>query len=187
MMPRDAYDRLGGHACVRDEVVEDLALAQHVKRAGMRLRIRSAEDALSTRMYRSLGELVAGWSKNLIIGGQQSFPRWIRPLVPPVAVAGGVLLWLVPPVVLVVALIGMAQEGTGTASTLFVWAAIAVTSNAALFAQFGARMGAPAWYGLLYPLGALVTSFIFLRSWIRGRNVLWKGRRYRVPATGSRP
>jgi len=187
MMPRGAYGRVGGHEAVRDEVVEDLALAQHVKRAGMRLRVRGAEDVLSTRMYRSLGELVAGWSKNLMIGGQQSFPRWIRPLVPPVAVAGGVLLWLVPPIALAVAVSGMAGGGSGMASTLFIWAAIAVTASAALFAHFSARMGAPAWYGLLYPLGALVTSFIFLRSWIRGRNVVWKGRRYRVPATGTRP
>jgi chlorobactene glucosyltransferase len=37
MMPRASYDRLGGHEAVRDEVVEDLALAQHVKRAGMQL------------------------------------------------------------------------------------------------------------------------------------------------------
>lgn len=187
MMPRDAYACVGRHESVRDEVVEDLALAQHVKRAGMRLRVRGAEDVLSTRMYRSLGELVAGWSKNLMIGGQQSFPRWIRPLVPPLAVAGGVLLWLVPPIALAVAVSGMAGEGRGMASTFFIWAAIAVAASASLFAYFSARMGAPAWYGLLYPLGALVTSFIFLRSWIRGRNVVWKGRRYRVPATGTRP
>ena len=47
-------------------------------------------------------------------------------------------------------------------------------------------MGAPFVYGLLYPLGAGVGSFIFLRAWVRGRTVEWKGRRYRLPAVSER-
>ena len=42
------------------------------------------------------------------------------------------------------------------------------------------RMGAPFWYGLLYPLGSAVAMYIFLRSWFRGRRVEWKGREYWV-------
>ena len=188
MMPRGSYDRLGGHEAVRDEVVEDLALAQHVKRAGMQLRVRSAEDALATRMYRSLGELIAGWSKNLVIGGQQSFPRWMRPLVPPMAVLGGLALWVAPPMVLLASGAWLAVGLAGAAASQFlVWSVIAVAASALQFGYFSVRMGAPARYGLAYPLGAAVTTFILLRSWIRGRNVRWKGREYRVPATGSRP
>jgi hypothetical protein len=44
------------------------------------------------------------------------------------------------------------------------------------------RMGAPARYGLLYPLGALVTDWIFLRAWRRGGRVRWKGREYTLDA-----
>lgn len=192
MMPRGAYERVGGHEAVRDEVVEDLALAQHVKRAGMRLRVRGAEDALETRMYRSLRELVDGWSKNLVLGGQQSFPRWMRPLLPPVALAVGALLWLLPPVVLVLAGSGLLSGrltlpgGLGPTAT-FVWAVLAVSASVAQFGYFSRRMGVGAWYGLLYPLGAALTSYIFVRSWARGSNVEWKGRAYRVPAAGERP
>ena len=91
---RPAYEAIGGHASVRDEVAEDLALAQQVKRAGLRLRIRSAEQDLATRMYRSLGQLVEGWSKNIVMGGLQAFPRALRPLVPAASFVGGILLWL---------------------------------------------------------------------------------------------
>jgi hypothetical protein len=146
-------------------------------------------------MYRSLGELVAGWSKNLVIGGQQSFPRWMRPLVPPMAVFGGMALWLVPPLVLLGSgawlVAGPAPGGPAAVgpvtSQLLVWSAIAVAASAVQFGYFSLRMGAPARYGLVYPLGAAVTTFIFLRSWMRGRDVRWKGRDYRVPAAGSRP
>ena len=64
-------------------------------------RFRSAEHDLSTRMYRSLGELVAGWSKNIVMGGLQSFPRWTRPFVAPISFVSGAVLWLLAPGVLV--------------------------------------------------------------------------------------
>lgn len=194
MMPAASYHRLGGHGAVKDQVVEDLALAQHVKRAGMRLRVRSAEDGLSTRMYRSLGELIEGWSKNLIIGGQLTFPRWMRPWVPPVALTMAVVMWLVPPAVLVSLVLARAVGGDpvqggpdGTAAALFVWAAVAVAASTIQFIYFTRRMGAAPWYGLLYPVAAAVTTYIFLRSWVRGRNVRWKGRDYRVPSASSSP
>lgn len=188
LMPRRAYEHIDGHRAVRDEVAEDLALAQHMKRAGLRLRVRSAEDALSTRMYRSLAELVAGWSKNLFLGGSQSFPPALRPLVGPVSVLGGIALWLVPPAVLVWAVAaGLAAPlaGGGPHTTL-AWASTAVAASVFQFGYFTRRMGAPAWYGLLYPLGAAVTTYIFLRAWTRGRNVEWKGRSYRVPSARDR-
>ena len=34
--------------------------------------------------------------------------------------------------------------------------------------------------GRVCPLGAAVSVWIYLRSWTNGRNVEWKGRRYRL-------
>ena len=181
LFQRVAYDAIGGHESVKDEVVEDLVLAQRVKRAGLRLRIRGAQDDLATRMYRSLGHLVEGWSKNIVLGGLRSLPPWLRPVMPPVSLAVGVGLWLVPPLTLVAAL-----GGTGDAS-LLLWSAAVSALSVVLWAVFTRQMGAPAAYGLLYPLGAAVGAFIFMRSWARGRRVEWKGRRYTLPhASGQR-
>jgi chlorobactene glucosyltransferase len=181
LFTRAAYDSIGGHAAVRDEVVEDLALAQRVKRAGLALRIRGAEPLMATRMYRSLSELVAGWSKNLVIGGLQSLPRAIRPLVAPVSLLSGIALWVAPPLLLAAALAGALPE------PLLAWAATVCALSALTFAVFTRQMGGPWAYGLLYPLGAAVGTYIFLRSWTRGRNVEWKGRRYTLPALSERP
>jgi chlorobactene glucosyltransferase len=180
LFTREAYAAIGGHAAVRDEVVEDLALAQHVKRAGLALRIRGAEDLLATRMYRSLSELVGGWSKNLVIGGLQSLPHALRPVVAPVSFLSGVALWIAPPLLLVASLAGAVPEA------FVVWAATVCALSALTFAVFTRQMGGPWTYGLLYPLGAGVGTYIFLRSWARGRNVEWKGRRYTLPATSER-
>ncbi len=174
---RGAYEAIGGHEAVKDEVVEDLVLAQLTKRFGLRLRIRSAETDFATRMYRSLGQLVEGWSKNLVIGGLQSVPRLVRPLVAPLAFVAGILLWLLPPITLLAFAAGWVADWGADVGQ---WSAVVCALSAVTWVLFSQRMGTPARYGLLYPLGAAVGSYILLRSWVRGRNVEWKGRRYRV-------
>jgi chlorobactene glucosyltransferase len=177
---REVYDSFGGHLAVKDEVVEDLALAQVVKRTGHVLRIRGASTDLSTRMYRSLAHLVEGWSKNIIQGGLQTTPPWIRPLVAPFSLAAGVGLWLLPPAILLLSAVGLAG------SQWLLWSATACGISVVLWAHFMRRMGAPASHAPLYPLGALVGTYIFLRSWIGGRNVVWKGRSYELPPLSDR-
>jgi chlorobactene glucosyltransferase len=170
----EAYRELGGHEAVKGEVVEDLAFAQLVVRRGLSLAVRMAESSFSTRMYRSLGELVSGWSKNILLGGLQTMPPLLRPMVAPASAVAGVGLWLLPPVALAWSLLALGGDA------LLVWSATTVALSAAIWAMFTARMGAPAVYGLLYPLGASVGMVIFLRAWIRGRRVEWKGRAYVV-------
>ncbi|MEQ1856311.1 MAG: glycosyltransferase [Longimicrobiales bacterium] len=181
LFPRASYEAHGGHAAVRDEVAEDLALAQHVKRSGGKLRIRAAQTDLGTRMYRSLPHMIEGWSKNLVMGGLQSVPPWLRLVTLPLSLLTGVTLWLAPPMVLVAALAGVGGMG------LLTWSVVATGLSAAIWTAFSRLMGVPAAYGLLYPLGAAMGTYIFVRSWVRGREVEWKGRRYTLPPVSSRP
>jgi chlorobactene glucosyltransferase len=161
---------------VRQEVAEDLALAQHVKRAGLALRILGAESGLATRKYRSLGHLVEGWSKNLFLGGTQTLPPWMRPLAAPLSLAAGVGLWLAPPAGLALALSGFGGPA------LLGWSATTCGLSVLVWTRFARQMDVPAAYGLLYPVGAAVGAYIFARSWVKGRRVEWKGRRYTLPA-----
>jgi chlorobactene glucosyltransferase len=57
---REAYDAVGGHESVRDNVAEDLALAQRYFAAGKRTVLVIGLEQLSTRMYESFGEIVRG-------------------------------------------------------------------------------------------------------------------------------
>jgi chlorobactene glucosyltransferase len=177
---REAYEAIGGHEAVKDEVVEDLVLAQIVKRAGLALRIRGAEDVLATRMYRSLPHLIEGWSKNIVMGGLRSMPPWIRPFVAPVSLAGGLGLWIFPPAMLVASLVGLVGSGW------LAWSAATYGVSVMLWALFMGRMGAPWWYAPLYPLGAAVGVLIFVKSWVGGRRVVWKGRRYELPSLSDK-
>jgi hypothetical protein len=131
------------------------------------------ERLMETRMYQGLGHLVEGWSKNVYLGGRRSFPGepLLQALVPAM-LASAMLFWLVPPAALVVA----AFSGGAP----WVSAAVLATALSALFwVTMSVGMRIPPWYGLMYPLGALVFLFIVARSTWRGaRRVEWRGRTY---------
>ena len=82
LFQRESYQEIGGHAAVRYEAAEDLRIAQHMVRLGRCLVVRSAHEDFATRMYRGLGEIVAGWSKNMVQAGLQTIPRGLRSSVP---------------------------------------------------------------------------------------------------------
>src|SRR3954463_10398381 len=51
---QSAYRAIGGHAAVRDEVVEDLRIAEKLKHAGHKLVYLQGVNQLSVRMYDTL-------------------------------------------------------------------------------------------------------------------------------------
>jgi hypothetical protein len=96
LIRREAYGRIGGHAAVSGEVLEDVALARLAKQAGIGLHFASGAGIMRVRMYRTFRAMWEGWTKNLypLMGGT---PRavgrelfrvvpWIPLLVLPLAV-----------------------------------------------------------------------------------------------------
>ncbi len=65
LIRRDAYEAVGTHAAFRGEVLEDVAMARAVRRAGHRTAFLRGGALLSVRMYRDLRHLWEGWTKNL--------------------------------------------------------------------------------------------------------------------------
>jgi glycosyltransferase involved in cell wall biosynthesis len=65
MFRRAAYDALGGHAAVADDLAEDLALARRTRRAGLALGLALGGDLVSARMYSGYWDSVHGFGRNL--------------------------------------------------------------------------------------------------------------------------
>lgn len=164
---REGYVRSGGHAGVRDEVVEDLVLGQHVKAAGLRWRLVDGSDIVSTRMYQSLTEVFAGLGKNLFGVFGYGLLRYI------VSWPLFVLVFLSPTVVLLAAALGHPLPGASTPLAALTWLMTA--------AQFGGayrRFDYQPLLALLHP----VTFFLMaaIAAWslalaLTGR-ASWKGR-----------
>lgn len=69
-----AYAQIGGHAAVRDNIVEDVALARLVKRAGLRLRMVDGNRLIGCRMYPDWPAVRDGFAKNILAGHGNSVP-----------------------------------------------------------------------------------------------------------------
>jgi chlorobactene glucosyltransferase len=171
---REAYYAVGGHASVRNNVAEDLKLAQVYFAAGRKPMLELALPYLSTRMYRSLSEVVRGWGKNIYTGNAETMPGgWIgkRILTP--------LLLLIPPLLAILLPLLLIISIMGETQSLLI---PLIASNAALlilcvlvFAGFGVGPH----YAILYPIGATVLLYIIASAISRGHDVTWKGRSYR--------
>lgn len=72
---RTAYDRLGGFAAVRGEMVEDIAIARLTRRLGLRLGLVLGGDLVQVRMYDDYRQIIEGLGRGLlpVLGGK----RWL--------------------------------------------------------------------------------------------------------------
>jgi chlorobactene glucosyltransferase len=172
LIRREAYEAVGGHEALRQEIVEDQRLAQRIVAAGRRMFIAHAHTLIETRMYRSLGGIVEGWSKNLALGSRRASPDWVAPAVPWMITAFLLLAWALPPGLL---LLGLT---TGIGSAVRTWSLAASVYGLMFWLVIHIWMRVPLQYAILYPLGAVATASLFVRSAIRGERVRWKGREY---------
>ena len=172
LMPRADYEAVGGHEALRSEVVEDLRMAQRMIASKRRIHIAYAESLMETRMYRSLGGIVEGWSKNLALGSRGAVDGWLRPAVPWIGGLAVLGFWVLPPLVLLLGALGLAS-GAWT-----LWATIAASVSLLFWAVAYVRYRIPILGAALFPLGAVVTAILFFRSALRGNRVGWRGRTY---------
>jgi len=173
---RSAYEAIGGHAAVRNEIVEDLVLARRIKQEGLRLTWVLAPDLMSVRMYASLREIWEGWSKNFFKSLDEKIPLAVLTGI------GIVWLYLLPWVA------GLGAACGVVAGPDRVHAFVLLTTCLAVALTHGVqRTWIASTYGLsdrsvwLQPLGAVVVLGILINSAVRtrrGAGIRWKGRTY---------
>ena len=167
LVRRRDYDALGGHEAVRGKIVEDVAIAQRFRAAGLPLRLAWAPELATTRMYRHRRELYEGIVRS--VHGTSFSPSRQAGFV-----AGLVGLFWLPLAVLPVGLALGSLPLVALGTVLYV----------ALFGKhvaFARAVGAPPAYGLLFPVAVGVYVAALLTTIVRGRRgdaVSWKGRVY---------
>ncbi len=68
LFQRHTYQACGGHAAVRNRVLDDVLLAQRVKAAGHLLRMADSAGLITCRMYHNWQEVLHGYAKNILAG-----------------------------------------------------------------------------------------------------------------------
>lgn len=162
LVRREAYTAVGGHAAIKNSLLEDVELARAIKQSGRKIFFRYGGDAVRTRMYRTFPQLREGWTKNLAI----LFPA-------PVRLAFWRLLEFAALVTSLALFLASLSAGDFRYAPLFLIAPLAT------FIRIS-RAHFPWHATLLAPLGIPLFSYLLLRSKRshQAGTVTWKGRTY---------
>jgi len=164
---KKAYNAIGGHRSVKDEVVEDVALSKRAKILGLTIRMFTGVYSISCRMYRSELEIFNGLRKNFFAGFNRSLPLFI-------------LMGLIHLIVFVLPFFILPYSIYIESPSLFF---VSVGSVTLILLH---RFILAVWfrwnplYGFIHPLGVLWFQRLGLYSIIDhvlGRKVVWKDRK----------
>lgn len=174
LIRRDLYARVGGHAAVRDQLMEDMALGRACKRAGADLLLLDGGDWTACRMYDGFGDAWRGFIRSLQAGSR---------LAPPYVFGVGALtlLFFVGPFALLawrLARGGPRRLAAGQVAALL-----------AIRALVGRELRQAPSEVALFPAGAAVLgSAAVVTTWrrARGEPIHWRGREYAVERRARR-
>jgi cellulose synthase/poly-beta-1,6-N-acetylglucosamine synthase-like glycosyltransferase len=179
LVRRACYEAIGGHEAVKNQVNEDMHLARLVKAGGHRLAVVANRGLYTVRMYGTLRETWSGWTR-IFAGCFRSVRRLL--LAALVLCEFSFLPW-----VTLMAMVLVSVAGWGD-STVWQWdwlqwiALAACVVQLATMAAFYAINRVPFFYGLIYPLGAVVGLGTLANAmrFAGGRGAItWRGTTYR--------
>jgi chlorobactene glucosyltransferase len=162
---RNAYEAVGGHAAVRNSVVEDVAFAKRIKCRGLKLRVADGDRVILCRMYHNWRSVRNGFAKNILAGHGNSVAllilswifHWLLWLAPWIWLIVGaftpMLAWPLWPASLIVLGVGI-RALTAAFSHQRIGDAVAMPISTVLMAIIAAqsiywrvRYGGPRWRG----------------------------------------
>jgi len=182
---RADYARAGGHAAVREEILDDVRLAAAYRGAGLPVVCAVGGQSVRMRSYPGgVRQLADGWTKNVASGASAAAPG---PAIAAVA-------WVsAHHAVAVGAALALAEAVTGRQVPLayghpvlwaLAWVAVAWQLRSVL-----RRIGSFGWWSwALFPAPLLAFDVLFARSVARTairRSVRWRGREVRLDGRGS--
>jgi glycosyltransferase involved in cell wall biosynthesis len=180
LFTREGYDAIGGHAAVKDDLLEDLAFARAVVQvARLRAGLFIADDMLHVRMYETYRQFRHGWRRIFIEAARRRPHKLQRYAAECVFAGAGVFIaaWLS---------IGLGVYGLRIGDAPLGWAGIGCGAFA-LFVQQATLMhifaliGVPRIAALTCAHGSVAVAGIMwqaARDLVSGKPVRWGGRDY---------
>jgi hypothetical protein len=191
LFERAAYAEFGGHAAVKDDLLEDLAFARGMHSRGMRQEAAIADGLLTVSMYGSWDAFRTGW-KRIFIESCVRNPRRLSEqamhlaafavAMPAASALSGALAG---------ASLAFGGADVDEGARSLAWAAIAASAAAfawrsGVLVAVYALSGFPAWAGPLFPLASIPVVRAFLQGAADLRRrvpVRWGGREYVLEPT----
>ena len=163
---REAYLKIGGHAALGTVIVEDIALAKNIIKAGFRWRVVNITALISCRMYLGGREAFNGFAKNLFATFEFRLVEYLF-----------VYLWLgalflEPLFVLAANLLGFAPAAS------YIELAICIALSALVWCIPYKELRLPFTLGLIYPVTMIANEAAAFQSLLLSLSgqLSWKGR-----------
>ena len=182
---RADYERAGGHAAVRAEILDDVQLAAAYDRAGLPVLCAVGGRSVTMRSYPGgLRQLVAGWTKNFASGAAAADPRSTLAAVLWVSAHHAVAVGAARALLRAATGRGTAPTDAGLAVSALAWVGAAWQLRSIL-----RRIGSFRWWTwALFPAPLLAFDAVFARSaalTVVRRSVRWRGREVDLSGRGS--
>jgi len=188
LFDRGVYERIGGHAATKNDLLEDLAFARLVEASGARVALAFGVDMLEVRMYASYAALHEGWKRIFI----EACRRRVKSLREKAWLV--LLLGVGTPIAQVGALIAGAAAGDPLLRSAAVVVVSGIVTQAVALGIFYRSGGSRLRDVVSSPLGAALVARMLWQGaadLARNRPLRWGGREYRLapedkfPAAGS--
>ena len=190
LFERSAYQALGGHAAVKDDLLEDLAFARRMKRAKMEQGVAVSDGMLVVSMYDSWKAFQTGWKRIYIESCRRNPARMRKEALQLLVIVVAIPVIRTASVVLAaIALLNGDSLDAGARAFAVGALAVGIAAPAirlATLAWIHRTASFPVWSALLFPGAAIAVARIFFhgaRDLHARTPVRWGGREYLLEPT----
>jgi len=171
---REAYEAIGRHEAVRQQVIEDIALGRRTKSRGLAVYTVATHDLMHGRMYEGWRDTYRGLKKNAYAGSNYNLLEFAG------GALGLLLLGVLVPVYPVVAAVAWHIHPGPLNGAILALAVLALGAMLVDMRRAVRFLGFPAANALLAPLAAAFFLAIYSHSMIDHYfgGAVWSGRRY---------
>jgi len=174
LMRREVYQAIGTHEAVKDQVNEDMHMADHIKKSGKKLRVLRSDGLYTVRMYTSFKQIIRGWSR-IFFGTFGTLKRLT------ISFLLMTVMGLLPYAAALVGLLGLGSNAPTAAMVCGIAGLVGVAMQLSVIFRYYRLLGNAGSLALTYPMACIITLYVILISMTKLRasaTVTWKSTTY---------
>jgi len=179
------YEAIGGHRCVKDDLLEDIAFARVVHKQSGRISVVASDGMLITSMYQSLARLLEGWKRIFIETTRRNAGK-LQQYAFRLFASGMASLFDVAAIIFGAVLIN--QGGVLVGIVALVAGVVALVAQTAALIMIYSHSRFPLIGIMGWPIGCILIAWTLLagaRDIRKRRPLHWGGRAYRFGPNGT--
>ncbi|MAA77947.1 MAG: hypothetical protein CL916_01705 [Deltaproteobacteria bacterium] len=170
MITRAAYDKIGRHGAVKDNILDDIGMARALAEHDVPYHCLHLQDIFSCRMYTSFDEIWEGWTKNLFAGLRYSWMNLVLTIIFTFVFSS-----------LGITFLGLYFAGVVVQQAWLLWGTVLTALPISIRIVMDIRRKQNPVFAFTHPFANLIVCVLLCNSALRSTRgtVQWKGRTYK--------